>query len=586
MRRAHPRPQFIRESWQLLDGEWGFSFDDKKIGIEKRWFNGFESTHQIKVPFTYETKLSGIFDSSHHQVVWYQKKIQINEKKAKSILFEGVDYFSQVWLNGHLIGTHQGAYERFEFELSDFLVEGENLIVVRVEDSLACEQPRGKQRWLKDNFGCWYIQTTGIWKSVWIEDHLHSQRLQQVKMTPDFENDQIIFEPLLHDRVAARDTTYELEIDVSFEEVLVNRCRVTLSHEIQQIILDTRIKEDACWGTKVWRPEQPNLYDVTFRLWDHQGQLVDCVDSYFGMRKISIEKGQVLLNNQKLYQRLILDQGYWAESGITPPSIEAMEKDIDQILALGYNGLRKHQKVEDERFLYLCDEKGVLVWSEMASTYVFNDLAVENFTDEWRAIVQQNYNHPSIITWVPFNESWGIKGVKSDKKQQQFTEMIYHLTKTIDPNRPVITNDGWVHTISDILTLHDYEEFGERFTNRYKDKDKITGNEYQFNEEWYAFADGYEYKGQPVIISELGGIAFTSNEKENWGYGSQVSTQDDFLKRFDKIHESIQKIPYLVGYCYTQLTDVEQEINGLLDVNRTSKLPVSRIREINERRTR
>ncbi|MDH6365732.1 beta-galactosidase/beta-glucuronidase [Enterococcus sp. PF1-24] len=581
-RKNHPRPQFVRENWISLDGEWQFAFDDENQGLKNKWYQGLKNSQLIQVPFTYETELSGIHDSEHHYVVWYQKNFEVNELENLVLNFEGVDYRCQVWLNGECIGSHQGAYERFSFDLESYLVAGENTIIVRVEDSLACEQPRGKQRWLKDNFGCWYVQTTGIWKSVWLEEAA-SQRLRRVKLTPDLDNDQIIIEPVLQDNAVRLETKpYEIAFEISYEGQFVRSYQGSLTHEMTPIVLDTRITEDACWGTKVWSPETPRLYDLTCRLYDAENQLIDEVYSYFGMRKIAIEQGQILLNNRQLYQRLILDQGYWQESGITPPSVKDLEVDVDRILEMGYNGVRKHQKIEDERFLYLCDSKGLLVWSEMAATYNFNDLAITNFTEEWLKIVEQNYNHPSIITWVPFNESWGIKDIDRNRQQQHFTESIYHLTKAFDTQRPVITNDGWVHTISDIITLHDYEELGEVFATRYQDKDSLMNNQQQFNNDFYALAEGYAYRGQPIIISEFGGIAFSS--ESGWGYGNQVQNEEVFMKRFDSIHKAIQKLPYSVGYCYTQLTDVEQEINGLLDVNRQAKVDLNKVREINLRR--
>jgi beta-galactosidase/beta-glucuronidase len=236
-------------------------------------------------------------------------------------------------------------------------------------------------------------------------------------------------------------------------------------------------------------------------------------------------------------------------------------------------------KVEDARFLYWCDVKGVLVWSEMAATFEFNDNAVQNFTTEWMEVVRQQYNHPSIITWVPFNESWGIMNIFKDRRQQKFTESIYHLTKAFDPNRPVVTNDGWEHTVSDILTLHDYVERKDQFLNRYANKDEIVNNEKTFNQWKYAFADGYSYTGQPIIVSEFGGIAFKSDK--GWGYGGQVASEEAFLERFRGIHEAIKQTDYIVGYCYTQITDVQQEVNGLLTEERKPKVPLDKIKEIN-----
>lgn len=585
-RTTHPQPQFIRPGWTSLGGRWAFAFDDENKGKKENWFQGFEQQHEIQVPFTYETKASGIHDESHHSILWYQKTFQAQANQPVTLYFEGVDYVTEVWVNGQKIGRHQGAYSRFSFLIDSELRDGDNQLVIRVEDSLACDQPRGKQRWLKDNFGCWYVQTTGIWKSVWLEK-TPAYYLEQVKVTPDLDRDQMIFEPQVKRRgsyASLNEAKLYLEINLSFAGEPVSKTITALTHEAAPIVLDTRVKEDACWGTKAWHPLHPDLYDIDYRLLDESLHVIDEVSSYCGMRKIAIEEGQILLNNEKLYQRLILDQGYWPDSGITPPSIDAMKTDLERILEMGYNGLRKHQKIEDARFLYLCDQMGLLVWVEMPSTYTFNDTAIQHLTEEWTSIVSQHYNHPSVITWVPFNESWGVKGIHSLTKPQQLTEGIYHLTKAIDSHRPVITNDGWEHTVSDILTLHDYEEAGALFSQRYGDKEAIVTNQQMFNNDWFAFAHGYRYQGQPIIISEFGGIAFATDSEKDWGYGNQVKDQDAFMERFDAIHQAIQDLPYITGYCYTQLTDVEQEVNGLLDPKRVPKVDLAKIKEINLRR--
>lgn len=337
------------------------------------------------------------------------------------------------------------------------------------------------------------------------------------------------------------------------------------------------------WGVRTWSPEAPDLYDIEFQI-IKDGELIDHVESYFAMREIRIEGSNILLNGRPLYQRLILDQGYWEESHLTPPDEEALIADIDKIHAMGYNGLRKHQKTEDERFLYWCDVKGMLVWGEMASAYRYSDYAVAEFTREWMEIVKQNYNHPCIITWTPFNESWGISKVKTRKEEQSFTEAIYYLTKSLDPYRPVIVNDGWEHTVSDIITLHDYEESGEILLQRYQElKDRILAGEVYHCSHKSAFANGYGYRGQPVIISEFGGIAF-NNDDRGWGYGSKVDTEEAFIRRFDEITTAVKKLPYVCGFCYTQATDVQQEINGLMDAARNPKVVPEIIREINERK--
>lgn len=594
-RKMHPRPQFMRKQWQALDGPWQFLFDDQNVGMKDNWFKCFpEAAQIILVPFTYETEASGIHDESHHPTVWYQKEVHLDAIENQIIYFEGVDYDAQVWVNGHMIGTHKGGYERFSFELTPYLTRGSNIVTVRVEDSLSCEQPRGKQRWQKDNFGCWYVQTTGIWKSVWIEQAAHN-RINHIKTTPKLMVDLIHVEIVLNDSSVMPDSpNYFVEAEASFNGTLISYHKSLVQHNHSAFVMDTRAKGNADSGTYRWTPQTPNLYDLTLRLYDESGEMIDEVLSYFGMREIKIDNGQVLLNNRTLYQRLILDQGYWPQSGLTPPSAAALEEDLDYIQKMGYNGVRKHQKIEDERFYYLCDTKGILVWAEMPSTYVMNDSAVEQFTNEWLRIVKQLHNHPSIITWVPFNESWGIKGIDAYERPQQFTEGIYHLTKAIDPMRPIITNDGWEHTISDILTLHDYEELGHVFQKRYAsqladdgyalgNKEMIVQNQIQFNDGWFAFANGYVYRGQPIIISEFGGIAFNTAKGDQWGYGNQVDSDAAFIERFKHIHEAIQGVPYISGYCYTQLTDVEQEVNGLLTPERQAKVDLHIVKQVNER---
>lgn len=577
MNKLHPRPQFIRNDWESLDGKWQFAFDDDNTGELKEWTKGIPKEQTIEVPFTYETKMSGIEDPAHHPVVWYERSINVTQDKNVLLHFEGSDYETTLWVNGWKVGDHQGAYTAFVFDITNYVHKGENQIIVKVVDSIDCAQPRGKQRWLKDNFGCWYVQTTGIWKTVWLE-YVSPIHIDHVKMTPEFDKGEIAVELFTNKRQLDGDVTVSAEI--SFGGKRINKISVNVIDGVAKFSPSV-IESGDPWSMKSWSPNNPNLYDIQFELFQ-DGQLIDLVNSYFGMRKISIEGRKILLNNQELYQRLILDQGYWGESDLTPPSVEALETDIDKILEMGYNGVRKHQKIEDNRFLYLCDKKGLLVWSEVGATYTFNDQAVSNFTKEWMEIVKQNYNHPSIITWVPFNESWGIPDVFSDAKQQKFTEAIYYLTKTYDSMRPVVTNDGWVHTISDIITLHDYEEFGDKLKKRYENSEVLLSNSIQHNRHHFPFAKGYGDQGQPVIISEFGGIAFTS--ESGWGYGNQVKDEEEFMDRFDRIHQAIQDLDYVCGFCYTQVTDVQQEINGLLTIDRKAKVDLEKIREINERR--
>lgn len=575
----YPRPQFVRSQWLNLNGEWDFRFDDDNAGELEKWQENFEGTHAINVPFTYETKASGIGIEDFHPQVWYSRTVSIPKEEAgKRVIlhFQAVDHTAKVWVNGAQAGTHQGGYAAFSFDITDHLKFGaDNTITVKAEDTASCTQPRGKQRWTKDNFECFYVQTTGIWQTVWLE-YVSEQRLETVKITPDIDRSMVRFDYEVIGTEGAR--ALRLEAVITFKGKPVKRVVLEMDRPCLTVEVDLIHEATGPWKKSWWSPQHPNLYDVEFVLYA-DGKVVDRVRSYFGMRKISIEKGQVLLNNTPLYQRLILDQGYWTDSHLTPPSEEALVEDIDKVMEMGYNGVRKHMKIEDARFLYWCDVKGLLVWSEMAATFEYHDRAVEAFTNEWLEIVRQQYNHPSIVAWVPFNESWGIASILRDKRQQKFTEGIYHLTKAVDPYRPVITNDGWEHTVSDIVTLHDYVETGDEFLKRYADKDAIMNNEKTCNRWKYAFAEGYGYRGQPIMITEFGGIAYQSDK--GWGYGRQVDSDQAFIERFEGLTRAIRSVDYICGYCYTQVTDVQQEINGLLTEDRRPKIPLERIREIN-----
>lgn len=585
----YPRTQFVRDNWENLNGAWDFAFDDAHCGEREGWYKDFKGNMTIQVPFTYETKMSGIQDESRHDQIWYRRSFQVDgsrlEKENYLLHFEGSDFITKVWVNGQYVGDHRGGYARFSFDITDVVQDGENELVVKVEDSFDMQQPRGKQRWIDKNFGCWYVQTTGIWKTVWSE-YVPKISLKSVKMTPNLQEHslELEYEVEAPENIMGEDLL--VAASVSFKGVPVTKVitAVTAGHVETKVDVFLRNNNFGLeWGVRTWSPEDPNLYDVKFQLL-YQGNVEDTVASYFAMREIRIDGSNILLNGHPIYQRLILDQGYWKDSHLTPPSEEALIEDIDKIHALGYNGLRKHQKIEDERFLYWCDVKGMLVWSEMAAAYQYSDYAVSEFVSEWMEIVKQNYNHPCIITWTPFNESWGVSQIETRKNEQNFTEAVYYLTKSLDKYRPVIVNDGWEHTISDIITLHDYEEVGEVLKARYTEgKEEIMSTEIYHCSGKSAFANGYSYKGQPVIISEYGGIAF-NNDDSGWGYGNKVNTKEEFIKRFDEITTAVKEIPYVCGFCYTQVSDVQQEINGMMDMERNFKVEPEIIKEINERK--
>ena len=368
---------------------------------------------------------------------------------------------------------------------------------------------------------------------------------------------------------------FEIETEILFDNKTIKVQRQIIEDKIFKYNLDICTQDEI----KYWSPESPNLYDINYKLY-YNGNLIDEVSSYFGVRKISIENSKILLNNEEIYLKMILDQGYWADSHLTPPTEEAIIKDIEIVKKYGYNGIRKHQKIEDERFLYYCDINGILVWSEMANCYEFNDKSIEYITDEWIKVVKQNYNHPSIITWVPINESWGIREVSENIQEQDFANSLYYITKAIDKTRPVISNDGWEHTISDIITIHDYKQDADLLYNEYNDKElAVLNNQKAYNTIHKLFSGDYKYNGQPIIMSEYGGIALSSDK--GWGYGKQVIDENEYLDRFAKLTKVIKNTKYICGYCYTQLTDVQQEINGLVDENRNDKFSNEIINAIN-----
>lgn len=579
----HPQPQFRRKNWQSLDGEWQFMFDDENCGSNQQWFQGLpKSAQSIIVPYTYETKKSGIHDERPHRHIWYQKDF-IHQKKQPAdttlLNFSGIDYFSEIYLNGYLVGEHRGGYTSFVFDISKYLQEGNNCLVIKVDDTNDVTQPRGKQRWRPENYECWYVQTTGIWKSVWIEDLPSNNRIVSFKVTPDLNLRKVSVDLQTSINEDWRDT--ELLATIKFAGHFISTTKVVLSSASFHFDLSVENRNEPFpWSIKTWSPEQPNLYDLEFTLLKKE-KILDSVQTYFGMREIAIKGNQILLNGRRLYQKLVLHQNYWPKSGLTPTGLPEIEQDINLIKQMGYNGIRLHQSIADQRLLYLADKMGLLVWSEMAATYQYNDQAVNNYLGEWSDIVLQNYNHPSIITWVPFNESWGIGNVSHDVNQQAFINTIYYLTKTYDTMRPVVTNDGWEHTISDILTLHDYELSGKKFLQRYRDLTKLTADDYQPNNDRFAFAEHYHYRGQPILITEFGGISFKNDT--GWGYGEQANDEEEFWQRFAAIHDAIKEIPFIQGYCYTQLTDVQQETNGLLTIDRKPKVDLKKVKKINDR---
>lgn len=442
----YPRPQLVRDTWDNLNGPWDFAFDDDDRGEREHWEQGLPSSQIIQVPFSYETEKSGVGDTTFHPVVWYSRTIQVPEETLRGnrvvLHLEGCDDEARVWVNGTFAGSHRGGYTRFSLDVTAWVKPGKNRITVRASDSMDPAQMRGKQRWVPESFTCWYVQTTGIWKTVWLE-YVPQCAVTELQITPLWTKGSVELKGKVEAPKTAQEVT--LQAEAFFENVRVSCVQVPVPVTTGQfhVVMDLLSEPDDRypWGLHPWTPEDPALYDLHLTV-RQAGTVQDDVWSYFGLREIRTQNGQVLLNGEPLYQRLLLDQGYWEESGLTPPDEAALQEDIEKTLQLGYNGVRKHQKVEDERFFYWADVKGLLVWCEAPSAYTFGAEAVQSFAIRWTEIVRQYENHPSIITWTPFNESWGVGQIKTDSAQQHFTQAIYHLTKSLDPMRPVLSMTG------------------------------------------------------------------------------------------------------------------------------------------------
>jgi beta-galactosidase/beta-glucuronidase len=591
-RPEYPRPDFERREWLNLNGEWDFEFDDADTGERERWYLEKKFSGKILVPYCFQSELSGIHDRGLHEVMWYNRSFTIPaDFRGKRVLlhFGAVDYYAKVWVNGCFLGSHKGGHTPFKIEITDFLQETENRLVVRVEDRYETVQPRGKQYWKEKPDRCWYTATSGIWQTVWLEA-AGAVYIDRIRLTPDIDRQTVLAEVFLDQRPAgmALNVTVRFKSAPELQESFFGRYlpegedgsrRFSFDADDRILRFTLNIRNlDAIDELHLWSPENPNLYDIEFCL-EQAGQVVDRVKSYFGMRKIAVCGDRVYLNNRPYYQRLILDQGYWPESLLTPPSDAALRYDVEIAKRMGFNGARKHQKIEDPRYYYWADRLGFLVWGEMPSAYHFNIEAIENVTVEWLEFIRRDYNHPSIVTWVPLNESWGVRGIFTDRQQQNFARALYSLTKSADGTRLVSTNDGWEQVDADICAIHDYTARGEDLTKIYADQAKLLGGEKPGRP---LYAEGVVYEGQPVILTEYGGIAFETENRENWGYGAGVKDETGFIARYTGLTNAVKAIPYLRGYCYTQLTDVMQEINGLLTADRRLKVSLEKIREVNQ----
>ena len=593
-RPEYPRPQLRRQDWTNLNGEWSFAFDDPDAGLANGWQNTDVATlrsndspfdRKITVPFCYQSKLSSIGDTAFHDIVWYARTFESPSLGDERLLlhFGAVDYRAAVWVNGTQVVTHEGGHTPFSADVTHALAgdAGNNILVVRAEDpSRDVTIPRGKQYWKERSEGIFYTRTTGIWQTVWLEP-INGSRIDSIRLTPDVDAGSIEVEVSIEgtEPEMSLRATVEFDGDQVLEDIFSVRSSLierTLPLLRRGDAPDTSHLAD--WpGPALWSPEHPNLYDLQLELLDPDDEVLDRVDSYFGMRKIEAKDGKVLLNDRPLYQRLVLDQGYFPQGILTAPTDEDLRRDVELAKEMGFNGARKHQKVEDPRWLFWADTLGFLVWGEMANAYQYSPAYVRRLTAEWQEAVIRDYNPPCIVAWVPMNESWGVPNLASDRSQTEHLLALYHLTRSLDLTRSVVSNDGWEHAITDLCTIHDYRD-AEALAKSYATPESAVAAE---PADRPVYAPGYAYKGEPILITEFGGIAYSGDE-EGWGY-STVAGGDEFLERYEALIAALLRCQPVQGFCYTQLTDVEQEVNGLLTYDRKPKANLDRIREITTR---
>ena len=591
-RPEYPRPQFERSEWINLNGEWSYTLDPVHIGLEKGYAGSGGFGGSIIVPFSPESKLSGVGHTDFITGIWYQRRITVPAEwtgRRVRLNFGAVYYETDVFIDGKFAGRHFGGTSSFSLDITAFVDGGgeHNLVVYAKSDLRSGLQPAGKQSLRSESYSCMYTRTTGIWQTVWMEP-VAEKGLRSVRLGTDIDQKQIVFEPSFYAEGGTR-----LEVVVKDGGKVVGR-RTCAAKSGLPVVLPLK-------NMKLWSPESPFLYDIEYRVLDDGGTVIDRVTSYAGMRKIHTDGKLIYLNNKPFYMRLVLDQGYYPDSQWTAPSDEALRRDIELSMAAGFNGARLHQKVFEERFHYWADRLGYLTWGESSSWGVdLNDVrAARNFILEWSEIVERDANHPSIVVWTPMNEEFWPDNVQYPR----LCEDLYRLTKAIDPARPINICSGGVQPVTDIWTEHHYEQNpdklrdilwndGAMFSRRPETYYGRTAN-MGFNDTSYQGGEPYSFKDYdgsiPYILDEFGGIKWVkgqdgtsvNSETESWGYGKSVVSIEDFYARLEaQVNTVLSLSGHIWGYCYTQLTDVEQEQNGIYCYDRSAKFDMTRIRAI------
>ncbi|PRO66531.1 glycoside hydrolase family 2 protein [Alkalicoccus urumqiensis] len=574
----HPRPQARRGSWYDLQGEWEIREDPEDKGRKEKWHetrNAWEAT--IHVPCAPEFDDAGEVASG--KILWYRRSFEWKEEiKELLIHFEAVDAEADVWLNGVRLGGHSGGFTPFTLPAGEALQHGRNDLVVRVEDTTSVDQPLGKQSWKGKNFLCWYTPTTGIWQPVWMEA-VQTTYAADWHITPDINTGRFS----LHTTLAGVTEPVYVEAELTFQGEWITTAGIWLRPDKTEGTIELEADTDSAdFRVYTWSPEAPHLYDIELRVVDADRRPLDELTMYAGMRDIRVENGRVLLNRETFYQQLILDQGYYPGRGMSGTA-EQMEKDLHYVKEMGFNGVRRHQTIADRRYLSMCDRLGLVVWAEMPSAYRFSRKAAANLLDGAREMVEKHYNHPSVIVYTLMNESWGIPEVYENGAQQALVNALYYQTKALDTTRLVVGNDGWEHTLTDLLTIHDYTSDAGRMKAGYEIEEELLHGAPSLTSRRQNYASGWKHRGEPLLISEFGGVAFGGAEDE-WGYGIRPQTKEAAWERIASLIRTVQDTPLVQGFCYTQLADVEQEGNGLLDHDHQPKFSIEAVRSVLNRR--
>lgn len=578
-RAEHPNPQWERETWKNLNGPWEFEFDFGCSAVERRLWEKERFDREILVPFCPESRLSGIGYTDFINGVAYRKNFELSQEELSGrvlLHFGAVDYEASVYVNGTLVGSHKGGYTSFCFDITKHVAPGPNTLFVAVKDDVRSGlQPKGKQAHLYASSGCDYTRTTGIWQTVWLE-FVPERHIQSAKYYPDPANGKVTVTGLVQGQGT-------LQLTALWEDKPVGEAALSVEDGFFTAQLDLS-------ETHLWEPGKGGLYTLLLTFGE------DRVKSYFGLRTAKFQGRKFLLNGKSLFQRFVLDQGFYPDGIYTAPTEEDLVKDIQLSFAAGFNGARLHEKVFEARFLYHCDRLGYLVWGEYPNWGLdhAHPLSTETYLNQWSEAVERDFNHPAIIGWCPFNETWGYR---EEREKNALLSSLYKLTKRLDPTRPCIDSSGNYRILSEVYDIHDYDQDTQSFQARWDgltDRIRETGGVIPAEDPFFNSAPegpsgrapffNQPYDNQPIFVSEYGGIRWPDDTVEGWGYGNAPATPEEFFARYKGLTEALLNNPEIFGFCYTQLYDVEQEVNGLYTYGRAQKFDISLIQKINQQK--